>query len=53
MVVFLHCYDPRNIIERDSAEAEIGVIGDDVDLLDERVKVWRFDAVDRRDEVCR
>lgn len=53
MIVLLHGDDPGDIIERNSAETEIGIVGNSVDLLDERVEVRGLDAVDGRDEVCR
>lgn len=53
MIIFLHGHDPRDIIEGDGTEAEVGVIGDLADLVDEGVEVWSREAIDGGDEVSR
>jgi cysteine synthase len=53
VIIFLHGHDPRDIIEGDGTEAEVGVIGDLADLVDEGVEVWSREAVDGGDEVSR
>ena len=51
MVVLLECDDPGDIVECHGAQTEIGIIGDLVDLLDERIKVRSCDAIDGRDKI--
>jgi hypothetical protein len=51
MLALLHRYNPRHIVESHGFKAEVRVIGDFIDFLDERVEVESFDAVDGGDEV--
>lgn len=53
MIVLLHGDYPRNIVEGHGAEAEVGVIWDLADFLDEAIEVGGWNAVDGRDEVGR
>ena len=53
VVVLLHGNHPRNIVEGDGTQAEVGVVGDLAHLLDKGVEGRRGDAVDSGDEVGR
>lgn len=51
MIILLHGHHPRHVVEGDGPQAEVRVIRDLVDFLDEAVEVGRGDAVDGGDEV--
>lgn len=51
VIVLLHGDNPRNIVECHGAEAEVGVVRDFADLLDESVEIGGGNAVDGGDEV--
>lgn len=53
VIILLHSNHPRDIIECDGFQAEIGIIGNFADFLDEGVEVGGLLAVDGRDKVCR
>lgn len=53
VIVLLHGDDPRNVVECHGAKAEVGVVWDLADFIDERVEVGGGNAVDGGDEVGR
>lgn len=53
MIVFLHSNHPRYIVECDGFQAEIGIVGDFADFLDEGVQIRGVFTVDGCYEVCR
>lgn len=53
VIILLHGNHPRDIIECDGFQAEVGIIGDFADFFDEGVEVGGLLAVDGCDEVRR
>lgn len=51
MIILFHGHDPRDVVEGDGAETEVGVIRDAADELDEAGDVGGGDAVYGGDEV--
>lgn len=53
VVVFLHGYHPRNIVESDGTQAEVSVVGNLAYLFNESIEVGGGYAIDSGDEVSR
>lgn len=51
MIVLLHCNHPWNVVKGNSTEAEVSVVGNLADLLNEQVKCGSWGAIDGSDEV--
>lgn len=53
VIILLHGNNPGNVVEGDSANTEVLVVGNFADLLNKAVQIWSRDAVHSSEEVGR